>query len=274
MDDHAGEPHPMRTLIVDDEEPARSGIRRLLEADPEIEIIGEAANGPDAVTIINERAPDLVFLDVQMPGVDGFEVLARVRTDPLPVVIFVTAYDEYALRAFQVHAFDYLLKPYSDGRFAEALLRAKRHIADREATDLSRRLLQLLADRNSDSRLAAPSPMQQHDHIQEVVVKSRDRVTFLDVATIAWIEASGDYLLLHTGQGFHRVRGTVGDMEKKLNPRQFFRVHRSTIVNLKHIKELQPYFHGDYLVIMRDGTKLKLARRRREKLGELMRQTI
>lgn len=270
MNDTVGMATRIRTLIVDDEAAARRSIWLLLQNDPEIQVVGQSASGADAIADIEQLAPDLVFLDVQMPGANGFEVLAQAQIARLPVIVFVTAYDEYAVRAFEIHAADYLLKPFSDARFAEAVQQAKRRVGNREVELLSRRLLQLLADRNTRATGAGT----EADYVQEIVVRSEGRVTFLDAATIDWVEAQDDYLVLHAGSQRYTVRSTMKAMERRLNPRQFFRTHRSTIVNLRSIKELQQYFHGDLLVILRDGTQLKLSRRRRGKLAELLGQAI
>jgi len=260
----------LSVLIVDDEETSRRSIWRLLENDADVMHVAEAVDGPSAVEAIRDTVPDLVFMDVQMPGFDGFEVLARIELRPLPAVIFVTAYDEYALSAFDAHAVDYLLKPFSDGRFAESLEQAKSHIRAREAAEFNQRLIGLLTFHTGCAGSGSVHPM----YLREIVVKSPERVKLIDVGTVDWIEARGDYLVYHAGGQQYMVRGTMTNIEMRLDPCRFFRIHRSVIVNLKRVKELQPYFHGDYAVILHDGSELRLSRRRREKLSALLGQPI
>jgi two-component system LytT family response regulator len=249
----------IRTLIVDDEPLARQRLRRLLEADPDIVVVAESGDGAQAVADVQEHQPDLVFLDVQMPALDGFGVLqavtARLAGSALPVVIFVTAHDRYALKAFEVHALDYLLKPFDKDRFAAALARAKTHIRQEGAAALQGRLHLLL--QNLPIRRAG---------VERLIVKSGARVAFIRTAEIDWIEAAGNYVRLHVGNDDHLLREPLSAIEKKLDPARFVRVHRSSIVNLDSIRELQPAFHGDYVIILRDGTEVPLSRGCREKL--------
>jgi two-component system LytT family response regulator len=245
----------IRTLIVDDEPLARHRLRALLEVDPEITVVGESADGEQAVADLQKLRPDLAFLDVQMPVLDGFGVLEALAGEPLPVVIFVTAYDRYAVKAFEVHALDYLLKPFDKERFAAALQRAKDHVRRAEALTLEERLRKLLQ--------AVP---QRPDSPDRLVVKSGGRVYFVRVADIDWIEAAGNYVRLHVGKEDHLLRQTLGALESKLDPSRFVRIHRSTIVNVERIRELQPAFHGDYVIILHDGTELALSRSCRDKL--------
>lgn len=238
---------PIRTLIVDDEPLARRRLQKLLQDDREIEVIGLCENGEQAIKTINHEHPELVFLDVQMPVIDGFEVLRQVEAGHYPVIVFVTAYDEYALKAFEVHALDYLLKPFDRARFQRALKRAKSHIRSSALESTNHRLEEMLKQLQSDV-------------ISRVMVKSNGRVFFVDVDDIDWIEASGNYVQLHTGSKTHLVRDTMSNMEEKLDPDRFFRIHRSTIVNIERVKELQSWFHGDYMVILKDGNKLTMSR--------------
>ncbi len=249
---------PIRAMIVDDEPPARRNLRALLKRDPEVELIKECGNGKDAVESIRALAPDLVFLDVQMPELDGFAVLERLAGQPLPVIIFVTAYDQYALKAFEVSALDYLLKPFSDERFRKALEQAKRHIAQQDASELGRKLLRLM----SEVKTEAPR------YLTRLLVKTTGRVLFVRVEEIDWIEAYDNYVRLHTGGKAHLLRQTMNELAASLNPAQFARIHRSTIVNLDRIRELQPQFNGEALVVLHDGTELKLSRNRREALEQ------
>lgn len=253
----------IRTLIVDDEPLARERIRTLLAAEPDVRIIGECADGKSAVTAIRGKSPELLFLDVQMPEMDGFAVLEALRDEPAPVVIFVTAYDRYALRAFDVHAIDYLLKPFDRERFHRALHRAREAIQGDGGEQLSRRLLALLQDVRAEPR-----------YLQRLVIKSGGRVFFLRVEEIDWIEAAGNYLRLHVGRSEHLLRDTMNRIESQLDPEQFLRIHRSTIVNLERVKELQPSFHGDYLVLLHDGRRLTLSRNYRARLQELLGKAV
>ena len=247
----------IRTLVVDDETLARERVLTLLQQEADVEVVGECSDGGQAVAAIQEQSPDLVFLDVQMPGCDGFEVLKNISPDRMPTVIFVTAYDEYALRAFEVHALDYLLKPFGKDRFQETLRHAREAIEVRRAGDLGRRLLAMVHD-------IKPEPQR----VERLVVKSGGRVFFLRTDEIDWIEAAGNYVRLHLGQESHLFRETMNRMETRLDARRFARIHRSRIVNTERIKELQPWFNGDHVVVLRDGTRLTLSRLYRDKLQQ------
>ncbi len=252
----------IRTLIVDDEPLARDKIRMFLERDPEIEIIGECVDGVHAVASIEESSPDLVFLDIQMPGKDGFEVLKTVGVDRVAAVIFVTAYDEHALRAFEFHALDYLLKPFAANRFQDALARAKTQLLTEPQEPFKKQLMTLLGSVDGDTR-----------YIRRLVVKTGGRIVFLKMEEIDWIEAAGNYLALHVGTMSHLIRETMNDLESRIDPAQFLRIHRSTIVNIDRIREMQPLFHGDFTVILTNGTRLMLSRNYRSRfprhLGKL-----
>ena len=247
----------IRTLVVDDEPIARERILSLLQQENDVEVIGQCADGIQAVSAIQQQSPDLVFLDVQMPGCDGFGVIQNIGADRMPTVVFVTAFDEYALRAFEVHALDYLLKPFGKDRFQETLKHARESLERRRAGDLGRRLLALVHDLK---------PEQQR--LDRLVVKSGGRVFFLRTDEIDWIEAAGNYVRLHLGEESHLFRETMNGMESRLDGRRFVRIHRSRIVNTERIKELQPWFNGEYVVILRNGTRLTLSRGYREKLQE------
>jgi two-component system LytT family response regulator len=260
----------LRTLIVDDEPTARDGLRELLSRDPDIEVAGECANGVQAAAAIRRSALDLVFLDVQMPELDGFGVLREVGVGHAPAVVFVTAYDQYALRAFDVHAIDYLLKPFTDERFHEALERAKQQVRQGRLGDLSRKLAALL-DTYGDARddvAARPA------YLERLVVRSGGKVALLRVEEIEWIDAEGDYVRIHVGKAWHLLRETMKNLEAQLDPRRFVRIHRSTIVNLEIVKELQPFFRGEYVVVLQNGTTLKLSRGYRDTLEARLGRTL
>jgi two-component system, LytTR family, response regulator len=253
----------IRTLIVDDEPLARRNLRVLLEKDPQIEVLDECRNGREAIKAINNLGPDLIFLDIQMPEMDGFDVLAHVGPDQIQAIIFVTAFDQYALKAFDVHALDYLLKPFDDERFARALERAKSQIAAREINKLSKRLFALLEERESERK---ESIQNQPDYLTRLMIKASNRVVLVRVEDIDFIEADGNYAKLHVGRKAHLLREKMHDLEERLDPAKFVRIHRSIIVNLDRIKEMQPHFNGDYIVVLADGQQLRLSRTRREHL--------
>ena len=245
----------IRALIIDDEPLARERIRALVAREQDVEIIGESASGIEAVADIRRLKPDLVFLDVQMPGLDGFGVLKAIGPDRMPATIFVTAHDQYALRAFDVHALDYLLKPFDRKRFQKSLNRA-RHALDRSRDpEFGRRLISLLQDVSHESQ-----------HLERIVVKEEGRLFFVAVQDVDWCEAAGNYIRLHVGDDEHLVRETMASFEGKLDPNRFVRIHRSTIINIDRVQELQPAFHGDYVVVLRNGKELIMSRGFRERV--------
>lgn len=250
----------IRTLIVDDEPLARRNLRVLLEKDPQIEIIEECRNGREAVKAINTLSPDLIFLDIQMPEMDGFDVLAHVGPEHIQAIIFVTAFDQYALKAFDVHALDYLLKPFDDERFSHALRRAKAQIEAHEINRLSKRLLALLEERESELKV------DQKSYLTRLMIKDSGRVRLLKVDDVDFVEADGNYAKLHVGRATHLLREKMNDLEGRLDPARFVRIHRSIIVNLDRIKEMHPHFNGDYIVVLEDGRQLRMSRTRRERL--------
>ncbi|MEO5894767.1 MAG: LytTR family DNA-binding domain-containing protein [Vicinamibacterales bacterium] len=244
-------------MIVDDEPLARERLASLLSAEPDIDVIGQCRDGEEAVLGIQQHKPDLVFLDVQMPALNGFEVIDAVGSEHMPLVIFVTAYDQHALRAFQVRALDYLLKPFDRERFQEALQRAREHIQRDETGDVGRRLLALVKDLRRDQ-----------PKTDRLVVKSGGRLFFLRTDEIDWVEASGNYVRLHVGTTSHLLRETMNAIEGRLDAEKFFRIHRCRIVNMERIQEMQPWLNGEYAVVLRTGTRLTLSRGYREKLQE------
>jgi len=250
---------PLRTLIVDDDELSRGRIRSLLRDDPEIEVVGECRDGAEAIERIRAEAPDLVFLDVQMPEVDGFGVVQAIGAERMPVVVFVSAYVEFALRAFEAYALDYLLKPFEDERFHTAVQRAKRQVRGRgPASD--ERLAALL------SYMERPRP---ESYPEVLAIRVGEQYALVRVETIDWIEADGNYARLHLEGGSRLISKTLTELESKvLDPARFARIHRSTIVNLSRVVALEPLFHGEYSVILRDGTRLVCSRRYRHRLQE------
>jgi two-component system LytT family response regulator len=261
-------PAKIKTIIVDDEPLARRNLRVLLERDPQIEILDECRNGREAVKAINTLSPDLIFLDIQMPEMDGFDVLAHVGPEHIQAIIFVTAFDQYALKAFDVHALDYLLKPFDDERFARALERAKSQMAAREINQLSERLLALLEERETE-RKGSSKPDERY--LTRLMIKASSRMMLLKVDEIDFIEADGNYAKLHAGRKTHLLREKMNDLEGRLDPAKFVRIHRSIIVNLERIKEMHPHFNGDYVVVLDDGRQLRLSRTRREQLEARLR---
>lgn len=245
----------IRTLIVDDEPLARQRIRTLLAGESGIEVVGECPNGQEAVATVRELGPDLMFLDIQMPVLDGFGVLEALRGDRLPVVVFVTAYDRYAVRAFETHALDYLLKPFDRSRFGKALARARSQIERDQHAETNQQLRALLEEVSS-----ARKP------VDRLVVKTGSKVSFLRLDEIEYFEAAGNYVRVHVGSEVHLLRETMSGLEARLNGTRFVRIHRSTIVSLDCVRELQPTFHGDYVVVLRGGTELTLSRSYRDKL--------
>lgn len=246
----------IRTIVVDDEPLARQRLRQLLAEQMDIQVERECANGLEAVDAIEELNPDLVFLDVQMPELDGFGVIDAVGADRMPPVLFVTAFDQYALKAFEVHALDYLMKPFDRDRFKAALERARRWIGAPEGT-----ARQELAPILEHVRQVKPPP-------DRILVKSGAHHIFLRLAAIQWVEAEDNYVRLHVEGTSHLVRQTLSGMLDKLDGRRFRRIHRSAIVNLDYVQELSPWNSGDYLVLMKDGTKLTLSRTFRDQFGE------
>jgi two-component system LytT family response regulator len=259
---------PVRVMIVDDEPLARAAIKLLLKGDAEVEVIAEAGSGVEAVKLIKQNAPDLLFLDIQMPGMNGFEVLEKINVESIPAIIFVTAFDQYALRAFEVHALDYLLKPFDDARFEKALRQARAQIEQREINRLSHKLFSLLEDRE-EQQWEAPRTARSK-YLTRLMIKSASRIFFLKVEEIDWIGAEDYYVRLHFGRKTHLLRETMNELEAKLDPEKFLRIHRSSIINLDRVKEMHAHFNGDYVVILRDGTELKLSRSRREQLQSLL----
>lgn len=246
----------IRVAIVDDEELGRRKISRMLRDDGEVQIVGEFAGGEAAVRGLREAKPELLFLDIKMPEMDGFALLREITGSFTPIVIFVTAFDQHAIQAFQVHALDYLLKPFDRGRFQDAMRRAKEQVRQRRSGSINQKLMELLNDSNH-----APAPFRER-----IMVKSAGRISFLKTDEVDWIEAQGDYVRLYVQGRKFLIREKIGDMEQQFPGDRFIRIHRSTIVNVERIKEMQPLFYGEYAVILNDGTRLTLSRSFREKV--------
>jgi two-component system, LytTR family, response regulator len=250
----------LTTLIVDDEPLAREGLRALLSRDPEISVIREARDGREAVAAIRESKPDLVFLDVQMPEMEGFAVVQAIGADSMPAIVFVTAHDQYAIRAFEINALDYLLKPVIEERFVKALARAKDRVRSNVAEDSNRQIISLL------ETIASPL-----SYLQRLAVRSTGKTVFLDVADVDWIGAAENYVELHVGRTSHLLHVTLSTLEKSLDPKTFLRIHRSVIVNCNRIKEIQSGgVHGEYVITLRDGVRLQSGRTYADQLKALI----
>ena len=253
----------IRALVVDDEPLAREMIREMLEDDSEVEIVGECANGREAIEAIRSSAPDLVFLDIQMPELGGFEVLESLEPKATPYVIFVTAYDQYAVRAFEVHALDYLLKPYDRERFDAAWKRAKEQLKLDRTSRRDQDIIALLEELKAGPR-----------YLERLVIKNGGRVFFLHVQDVYCIEAEGNYVRVYDNQKGYLLRETISSLEEQLDPKQFLRIHRSAIVKIDRIKEMQPWFHGEYRIIMENGKQLALSRNYRSNLQDAVGNTL
>lgn len=256
-----------RVLVVDDETEARRGLRGLLSKHEDVEVIGECADGTSAVKALDELRPDIAFLDIQMPDMSGFDVLARLDPEKLPVVVFVTAFDQYSLKAFEVQAIDYLLKPFSDARFLQALERAKEHCSRREAEGFRKRLLELMAEGGLGEELSGVAgTVERASYRERFVVGSRDDVRFVDAGAVRWIEADAYRVRIHCRSGSYRLRGNIGRFEGELDPMLFFRIGRSAIVNLAFVRSVRTSFGDRAVAVLDDGTELKVSRSRRSEL--------
>lgn len=248
-----------QVLIADDEPLARRSIRKFLKPFPEFEVAVECADGEATVAAIRTHRPDVVFLDIQMPEMDGFEVIRAIGVDNMPLTVFVTAYDRYALQAFDAQALDYLLKPFAEQRFRATLVRARRNLDLGAARVSNAQLAQLL------------EKIGQHkQYLERIPVPHKGRFLFIKTRELDWIASEGNYLRLHCNGMSHLLRGNMNDMEVKLDPVRFMRIHRSTIVNLDRVKEVQPWFKGSHLVVMANGQQLRLSRYQKEKLRALL----
>lgn len=265
---------PIRVAIADDEKPARKRLQELIEPESDLEVVALCTNGQEVIQTIQDHAIDLIFLDVQMPEVDGFEVLRRVGIGRMPITIFVTAYSQYALRAFDAHAIDYLLKPFSDERFEVALERAKRFLQAGKPDAILDQMQAFLEHLQPGGGVNPPANTGERSHLDRIVLKSQDRIFFLKTEEIIWIEAAGVYVKLHTQSESYLHRELLGNLEQRLNPAQFTRIHRSAIVNIDSIKELLPDSHGEYEIVLKNSTHLRLSRTYRPKLQARLGQQL
>lgn len=252
-------PALIRTLIVDDEPLARDGLRHLLTGDPDVSIVAECSNGMDALDILSRGGVDLVFLDVQMPEMTGLQMLDHLAQRPWPAIVFVTAFDQYALEAFRVHALDYLLKPFTDDQFRETLERAKSILLAGKVADMTSRLNALMRQLSQG---------RDGPFVARLAIQAAGRTEFVRTANIDWIEAADYYVEIHAGSKTHLLRETMNNLEDQLDPARFVRIHRSTIVNMDRIQAMEPFFKGDYCVVLKDGKKLKVSKNRVEKLKQ------
>jgi two-component system, LytTR family, response regulator len=267
----------IRVMIVDDESLAREALRVMLDQDPEIEVIAACRNGKEAVTVIREQSIEIVFLDIQMPEMDGFQVVEEVGARRMPVTIFVTAYDKHALRAFEAQALDYLLKPFDHDRFHSALQRAKSSVRQQQLGEISDSLFAMLQDLKlktdespSQTEIRKLDQATHKGPIDRVVIKSAGRIYFLKIEEIDWVEGAGDYLSLHSGNQTHLIRETMGNFHAKLDAQKFLRTHRSTIVNIERIKDIRPLSKGEYVITLTSGRCLKSSRGYRHELQRIL----
>ncbi|QJR82567.1 response regulator transcription factor [Alteromonas pelagimontana] len=268
----------IKTVVVDDEPLARKGLRTRLERHADIEVVAECQNGVDAVSVISKLRPDLVFLDIQMPGLNGFQVIHKLRElhQPIPLIVFVTAYDSYAIKAFDVHALDYLLKPADDERLRETLVKVRNYFGNQHQDEQSRKLVDLVADLTGDDceeilrKLANGEAIETNPYPDVLAIKDGSEVTRVAVQDIQWIDAAGDYMCVHALDGMHIMRKTMKELEQELNPQWFVRVHRSAIANIRFVKKLVSHISGEYHLILQNDTELKVSRSHRDKVKAAM----
>lgn len=264
----------LRAIIVDDETLARRGLSLRLQQIPGVDVIAECANGQQALEAIARHAPDLVFLDIQMPGIDGFEVLRQLQSDAMPMVIFVTAFDQYAVDAFKVHAVDYVLKPIDDDRLHEAIDRAVAHHSHGESERAKQRLMDLMMGMTGATASSIEEMVQKDEPArpwpEKLIIKDGSDIHLVRVADIHWVDAAGDYMCIHTGTATHIMRITMKELEAMLNPGQFLRIHRSTLINTEYISGAHTLGNGEYLLSLESGNQLKVSRGFRERVRQLL----
>ena len=261
----------VKIVVVDDEEEAREGVKQLLESDTEIELLSVCKNGLEAIQDINQLKPDLVFIDIQMPEVNGFDVLNNIRIKPFPMVIFITAYDQYALKAFEIHAVDYLLKPFTDERFFKALNYAKTQVRESSIENIESKLSSILTSYQQDQGGSESNRLiNENTGSGRMTIKSSGKIYFVPLDEIRWVEAFDYYIKIHVKDKFYLVRESMKKMEQKLPGEKFMRIHKSSIVNLEFINELEPHFNGEYLLRLIDGQQLKVSRSYRKNLDLIL----
>ncbi|HEX6135378.1 MAG TPA: LytTR family DNA-binding domain-containing protein [Longimicrobiales bacterium] len=260
---------PIRAIVADDEPLARRLLVRLLAREPDITIVAQAANGPDTVEVVREHSPDVLFLDVHMPGATGIEVLEALGTGTVRAVVLVTAHDDYAIAAFEHHALDYVLKPIDESRFRSAVQRVRNRLHESRAALLTETSMRALAQ-----FYAAAAPDGAQPWLSRLIARTAGKVTVVEVADIDWVGAADDYLEVHAGTTVHYVRGSMASLESRLDPAEFIRIHRSSLIRLSRVKELEPYFHGDYSVTLHDGTRLRLSRTYRARFEQALGHAI
>lgn len=259
----------IRALIVDDESLARRGLALRLAAFPEIELIGQCSNGREALAAITEQHPDLVFLDIQMPGLNGFDVVRALQTEQMPLIVFVTAFNEYALDAFDVHAVDYVLKPADEERLQKTIERVKRQLAQKASEADKQRLINFISDITGEQYSSVDEVFRRSagdSYPSRLSIKDKGETTLVDIKDIAWIDAAGDYMCLHAGNQTHIMRCTMKELERHLNPALFQRIHRSTIINLDHVDKIQNHLNGEFFLLLKNGTRLKMSRGYKDKI--------
>jgi two-component system LytT family response regulator len=263
---------PLRALVVDDEGLARRGLRLRLEEIDGVDVVGECRNGREALACIAEQAPDLLFLDIQMPGMDGLALVRELQSDAMPLVVFVTAYDQYAVQAFDLHAVDYLLKPVESERLAEAVGRARRLLGDRGAATEKARLLELVRTLSDDGSI--PGALDAEDRgpgfPERLVIRDGAETTLVPVATIDWVDAAGDYMCIHAAGQTHIMRSTMKALEAQLDPDRFLRIHRSTLVNAARVTKVRNHINGEFFLVLEGGTSLKMSRSYRDRIDRVL----
>ena len=271
-----GNQHILKTLIVDDESLARRGLAHRLKNIPDIEIVGEAQNGREALKLIGEKSPDLVFLDIQMPGLSGFEVLQQLNVETMPVILFLTAYDEYAVQAFEANALDYILKPIDEERLHQVLDKVRGNLRQKRALEHKRALLDLVSQISGES-ISSFSDLEEksiadlvHKEPSRLAIRDGGHTTWVDQQDIEWIDAAGDYMCVQANGTTYIMRKTMKELEKELDPDILQRIHRSTIVNIKQVREMESHINGEYFLTLGSGHRVKLSRTYKDKLKLFM----
>jgi two-component system LytT family response regulator len=265
-------PHTLSTIIVDDESLARRGLKLRLAEMEGVEVLAECRSGREAISAIRELKPDLIFLDIQMPGLNGFDVVHELQSDHMPMIVFVTAYDQYAVKAFDIHAVDYVLKPLDDVRLEEAVTRARNRLTDTAAADQKQRLLEVIIELTGKSETTIEEMLQSHDagYADKLIIKDGPDVILLPTRDIEWVDAAGDYMCVHANGETHVMRSTMKDLESQLDPRVFKRIHRSTLVNLERIVKLSSHINGEFFLMLDCGASLKMSRTYRDSVAHLL----